>query len=58
MFDKEKNLAGTKYRANSYQLYENACQLIADAQAQLSALELGQKLYNGLGVMAVQLSFF
>ena len=35
-----------------YQLGENVCQLIADTQAQLSALELGQSR-NGLGYMAV-----
>ena len=30
--------------AIQYQLYENVCQLIADTQALLSALKLGQKL--------------
>ena len=40
----KKNLGCMKYRANLYQLYENVCQLIAETEALLSALELGQKL--------------
>ena len=47
-----------RYRANLYGNlvweYENACQLIADTQASLSALELGQQL--GLGFMGVKSS--
>ena len=47
----KKNLGGTKYYIIDpictifmYQLFENACLLIVDTQAYLSALELGQKL--------------
>ena len=35
---------GPIYVVIQYQLYENECQLIADTQAKLSALELGQKV--------------